>query len=273
VLTPLNVPAQLRASGLRPNKRLGQNFLVDDAHLARIVAEAGVGPGDEVLEIGAGLGSLTRHLAAAARRVVAVELDAGLLPLLQANLAGVANVEVLQQDIFRVNIAEHFKADGFLVVANIPYYLTSNLIRHLLESRPRPARLALTVQLEVALRARAAPPEMSLLALSVQLYGQPRIAHHIPAGAFFPIPNVDSAVLVVDLTDQPRLPAEQIDAFFRLAKAAFAQKRKTLANSLSALPEWGKAETAARLQAAGIDPMRRPQTLSLEEWGKLVIGN
>lgn len=268
MLPPLNVPALLRAHGLRPNKRLGQNFLVDETHLAHIVGAAEVGPGNEVLEIGAGLGSLTRHLAAAAGRVVAVELDAALLPALHSSLHGLENVQVLHADIFDVAIADHFTQDGFLVVANIPYYLTSNLIRHLLESRPRPARLALTVQLELAQRACASAPGLSLLALSVQLYGKPRLAHHIPAGAFYPAPNVDSALLLVELYQQPVLPWEQIDPFFRIAKAAFAQKRKTLANSLASV--WGKAEAASRLAAAGLDPMRRPQTLTLEEWGRLV---
>jgi 16S rRNA (adenine1518-N6/adenine1519-N6)-dimethyltransferase len=111
---------------------------------------------------------------------------------------------------------------------------------------------------------------MSLLALSVQLYGEPRIAHHIPAGAFYPIPNVDSALLLVELFDQPSLPKAQIGAFFRLAKAGFAQKRKTLANSLASLPEWDKGQIATKLGAAGIDPMRRPQTLTIEEWSRLL---
>jgi 16S rRNA (adenine1518-N6/adenine1519-N6)-dimethyltransferase len=269
-VSALNIPALLRAHGLRPNKRLGQNFLIDEIHLARIVEAAGVGPNDEVLEVGAGLGSLTRHLAAVARRVVAVELDAALLPILREQTAEQANIEIVQGDILRLQLAKLVTSPGYLVVANIPYYLTSNLIRHLLEAEPRPARLALTVQVEVAERACAAPPEMSLLALSVQLYGAPRIAHRIPAGAFFPAPKVDSAVLVVDLYPQPKLPEGKVDAFFRLTKAAFAQKRKTLANSLAALPEWTKDEVAARLEAAGIDPMRRPQTLSLEEWGRLL---
>lgn len=268
--TPLNIPTLLRQHGLRPNKRLGQNFLVDESHLARIVSAAGVSDQDDVLEVGAGLGSLTRHLAAAAKRVVAVELDASLLPLLESNVADYDNVEIVKNDIFKVNISQHFNKDGYLVVANIPYYLTSNLIRHLLETSPRPARLALTVQVEVAQRAIAKPPDMSLLALSVQLYGEPRIAQNIPAGAFYPIPNVDSALLLVDLSGEPKLPSEKIDAFFRLAKAGFAQKRKTLANSLASLPDWSKEEIAARLQAAAIDPMRRPQTLSIEEWGRLL---
>lgn len=249
---------------------MGQNFLVDEGHLVRIVEFARVASTDEVLEVGAGLGSLTRHLAAAAKRVVAVELDGKLLPLLRETVRGYPNVEVVHADILQLRLADFFQSPGYLVAANIPYYLTSSLIRHLLEHDPRPQRLALTIQREVAERACASPPEMSLLALSVQLYGSPRIAHHIPAGAFYPIPKVDSALLVVDLYAEPRLPAEKIDAFFNLAKAAFSQKRKTLANSLASLPDWTKEHAAARLDAAGLDPMRRPQTLSLEEWGRLL---
>lgn len=266
----LNVPALLRRYGLRPNKRLGQNFLVDETHLARIVKAADLSDQDDVLEIGAGLGSLTRHLAGSAKSVVAVEIDASLLPILHKTLVGFPNAEIVHGDIFQLELEKWFRESGYIVVANIPYYLTSNLIRYLLESKTKPTRLALTVQIEVAERAIAAPPDMSLLALSVQVYGRPRIAHHIPAGAFYPVPKVDSALLVVDLYEKPALPGEKLPAFFRLAKAAFAQKRKTLANSLASLPEWSKDEANARLEKAGIDPFRRPQTLSLAEWERLL---
>jgi 16S rRNA (adenine1518-N6/adenine1519-N6)-dimethyltransferase len=269
-LTPLSVPALLKSHGLRPDKSLGQNFLVDEQHLARIVEASAVQPGDEVLEVGAGLGSLTRHLAAAARRVVAIEFDGDLVPLVRQVLGEINNVELVQGDILQLKIAEYFKSPGFLVIANIPYYLTSNLIRHLLEADPRPRRLALTIQREVAQRACAQPPDMSLLSLSVQLYGRPHVAHYIPAGAFYPAPKVDSALLIVDLFEAPSLPESKIPAFFALAKTAFSQKRKTLANSLAALPGSNKAQAVARLESAGIDPRRRPQTLSLEEWGRLL---
>ena len=269
-LSSLPVPQLLKSHGLRPDKSLGQNFLVDDHHLARIVEASGVQPTDEVLEVGAGLGSLTRHLSAAARRVVAVELDKALLPILDQVLAGVENVEIVPGDILQIEISRYFKRSGFLVIANIPYYLTSNLIRHLLEAEPRPARLALTIQREVAQRACAQPPDMSLLSLSVQLYGKPHIAHHVPAGAFYPAPKVASALLVVELFETPSLPENKVPAFFSIAKAAFSQKRKTLANSLASLPGTNKAEAEARLEAVGIDPRRRPQTLSLEEWGMLL---
>jgi 16S rRNA (adenine1518-N6/adenine1519-N6)-dimethyltransferase len=269
-LAPINVPALLREHGLRPDKSLGQNFLVDEVHLARIVEAAQISPTDEVLEVGAGFGSLTRHLAAVARRVVAVEVDSALFPALRSTLQANTNVEIVHGDIMQLQISRYLQQPGFLVVANIPYYLTSALIRHLLEHDPRPAKLALTVQLEVAQRACAEPPDMSLLALSVQLYGQPRIAHHLPAGAFYPAPKVDSALLLIDLYAEPRLPAGQIDRFFKIAKAAFAQKRKTLANSLASLPDWNKEQAGQRLDAAGIDPRRRPQTLTIDEWAKLL---
>lgn len=268
-LKPINASQLLKRHGLRPNKSLGQNFLVDEGHLARIVQAARVGENDEVLEIGPGLGSLTRHLAAA-RRVVAVEIDEGLLPPLTDTLKDYKNVEVVHGDILDLDLAKFFESAGYLVVANIPYYLTSNLIRHLLESPVRPSRLALTVQKEVAERACAQPGELSLLALSIQLYGAPHIAHLIPAGAFYPTPKVDSALLLVDFYDRPELAAGKIEPFFAVAKAAFAQKRKTLANSLAALPQWDKAAAQGSLRAAGIDPRRRPQTLSLEEWGRLL---
>lgn len=266
----LNPAALLREHGLRPDKRLGQNFLVDEIHLTKIVEAATLNPSDQVLEVGPGLGALTRHLAAAAARVVAVELDGDLLPPLRQVLDGYDNVDIVHGDILEYDPADHFQQPGYLVVANIPYYLTSKLIRHLLESEPKPGRIALTVQREVAQRATAGPGDLSLLALSIQLYGQPRIAHQIPAGAFYPAPKVDSALLLIDLYDTPELAAEHIEAFFELAKAAFNQKRKTLANSLATLPSWDKDLARQRLQAADIEPRRRPQTLSLQEWAQLV---
>jgi 16S rRNA (adenine1518-N6/adenine1519-N6)-dimethyltransferase len=265
-----NIPALLKQHGLRPDKAMGQNFLIDEHHLERIVSAAGVTASDEVLEVGPGLGSLTRLLAATARRVVAVELDSALFPILRESVREFPNVEIVHGDIMQVELGKHLHADGFLVVANIPYYLTSNLIRHLLEGQLRPARLVLTVQKEVAERACANPPSMSLLALSVQVYGKPRLAHHIPAGAFYPAPKVDSSVLVIDLYPVPLLPEDKLDGFFRLAKAAFQQKRKTLANSLASMPNVTKTEAQTRLAAAGIDAFRRPQTLTLEEWGRLL---
>jgi 16S rRNA (adenine1518-N6/adenine1519-N6)-dimethyltransferase len=260
----------LRKYGLRPSKRLGQNFLVDGQALARVVAAAEIAGDDEVLEIGPGLGGLTRLLAAEARRVVAVELDEALLPPLREVLGGLGNVEVIPGDILAVNQDELFGESGFLVVANIPYYITSAVIRHLLSARQRPSRLVLTVQKEVAERICAGAGAMSLLALSVQVYGTPKRMATIPARAFYPSPKVDSAVVRVDLYEKPAIPEQHLERFFRLSKAGFSQKRKTLRNALSAGMAWTKEHAQAVLQDAGIDPQRRAQTLSLEEWGRLV---
>ena len=268
-LEPLDVPNLLRQYGLHPSKGLGQNFLQDEYALQAIVNAADIGPGDDVLEIGPGLGNLTRHLALAALTVTAVELDQKLFPVLEAVLAPYANIRLVQGDILKLDPSRLVETPGYLVVANIPYYITSAVIRHLLENPPRPRRIVLTVQKEVAERVCAGPGEMSLLALSVQVYGNPVVAARIPAGAFYPPPKVDSAVLRVEILPQPVIPLAQLKTFFRLAKAGFSQKRKTLRNSLSAGLHLAPAEAESILTAAGIDPQRRAETLSLEEWGKL----
>jgi 16S rRNA (adenine1518-N6/adenine1519-N6)-dimethyltransferase len=267
---PLDVPGLLHRYDLRPNKRLGQNFLVDPVNLQKVIEAAQVSPGDSVLEVGPGLGSLTRLLAQQAARVVAVELDARLIPPLEEVLAGFKNVELVQGDILALHPASWKQPPGYLVVANIPYYITSALIRRLLETNPQPARMVLTIQKEVAERICAGPGKMSLLALSVQVYGQPRLAASIPAGAFYPAPQVDSAVVRIDLFPEPRLPAPQLESFFRLAKAGFSQKRKNLRNSLAGGMHWSSSQAEVILAKAGIDPRRRAETLSIEEWRVLV---
>jgi 16S rRNA (adenine1518-N6/adenine1519-N6)-dimethyltransferase len=237
--------------------------------LEKIVSAAEIMPNDTVLEIGPGLGSLTRYLAIAAREVVAVELDPNLLPPLKAVLAPYHNVRLVQGDILKLAPQDLITEKDYLVVANIPYYITSAVIRHLLENEPEPRRIVLTVQKEVAERIVAKPGDMSLLALSVQIYGGPHIAAEIPAEAFYPAPKVDSAVLVVDIYPAPLIHEELLDTFFRLIKAGFAQKRKTLRNSLSSGVHISPAETTELLTAADIDPQRRAETLSIEEWERL----
>lgn len=268
-LPPLNSAAILKAHGLHADKSLGQNFLRDPIALQRIVDSAEVLPTDTVLEIGPGLGALTRHLAAAAGEVVAVELDGRLIPALEETITGFTNIRIVQGDILDVEPADVISVEDYLVVANIPYYITSALLRHLLESTPRPRRVVLTVQKEVADRICAKPGDMSLLALSVQVYGQPNVAAKIPAGAFHPAPKVDSAVVRIDLFPEPVIPYAQLNTFFALAKAGFSQKRKKLRNSLSAGMRRSTEEIEQSLLAAGIDPNRRAETLSLEEWREL----
>lgn len=268
-IPPLDAAALLRQYGLRADKRLGQNFLQDPHALQKIAAAAEILPTDSVLEIGPGLGSLTRYLALAAHSVLAVELDARLFPPLEAVLTPYPNVRLVQGDILDFEPGKWIDQPGYLVIANIPYYITSAVIRHLLESAPKPRRIVLTIQQEVATRICALPGDMSLLALSVQVYGRPSIVAPIPAGAFYPAPKVDSAVLKVEIYDAPLIPHTLLPTFFQLIKAGFSQKRKTLRNALSAGLRQPPAHIESLLRAAGIEPGRRAETLNLEEWGKL----
>jgi 16S rRNA (adenine1518-N6/adenine1519-N6)-dimethyltransferase len=268
-IPPLNAAAVLKRYGLRADKSLGQNFLQDHFALEKIAHAAEIQADDCVLEIGPGLGSLTRYLAVSARVVTAVELDAGLLPPLKAVLTPHANVRIVQGDILELQVSDLVDQSGYIVAANIPYNITSAIIRHLLESTPKPRRIVLTIQKEVAERICATPGDMSLLALSVQVYGKPRIEARIAAGAFHPVPNVDSAVLRIDIYDEPLIAKEMLPLFFKLIKAGFSQKRKTLRNSLSAGLQMKPTEAEALLTQAGIDPMRRAETLSIEEWKRL----
>jgi 16S rRNA (adenine1518-N6/adenine1519-N6)-dimethyltransferase len=268
-IPPLNAADLLKQYGLHADKRLGQNFLQDPYALQKIADLAEIQLTDTVLEIGPGLGSLTRYLAAVAQKVVAVELDEKLFPPLEAVLAPYRNIQIVQGDILDIEPEEIIEQPDYLVVANIPYYITSAVIRHLLESHPKPRRVVLTIQKEVAERICAEPGDMSLLALSVQVYGEAHIAMHIPAGAFFPAPKVDSSVIVVDIYPEPLVATQLLDTFFLLIKAGFSQKRKKLRNSISAGMRQSTAETEKLLRAADIDPQRRAETLSLEEWGRL----
>lgn len=270
-LTSLNIPSLLKQFGLRPIKGLGQNFLQDDRALQEIVASANITPVDDVLEIGPGIGSLTRYLALAAHSVTSVELDKNLFPALESVLAPYRNVCLVHGDILKLNPADLMDSLDYLVVANIPYYITSNLLRHLLESDRQPRLLVLTVQEDVAERICARSGKMSLLSLSVQVYGIPNIVAYIPAEAFYPAPKVDSAVLRVDILPEPVIPATLFNPFFMLIKAGFSQKRKTLRNSLSGGLGVAPSDIEKMLSLAGIDPMRRAETLSLEEWGRLCI--
>jgi 16S rRNA (adenine1518-N6/adenine1519-N6)-dimethyltransferase len=268
-IPPLNAAALLKRYGLRSHKGLGQNFLQDPLALEEIVETADIQPSDTVLEIGPGLGSLTRYLSVSAKEVVAVELDEHLLPPLRAILSPYQNVRLIQNDILKISPKDLFLENDYVVVANIPYYITSAVIRHLLESAIKPRRIVLTVQKEVAQRICAEPGDMSLLALSVQVYGKPHIAANIPASAFFPAPKVDSAVLIVEIYPAPLIDEDLLDAFFRLIKAGFGQKRKTLRNSLSAGLHIPPAEAVNFLMRANVDPQRRAETLALAEWSEL----
>jgi 16S rRNA (adenine1518-N6/adenine1519-N6)-dimethyltransferase len=268
-LIPLDVRGLLRRHQLHPKKSLGQNFLVDETALAKVVAAADLTSADTVLEVGPGLGSLTRHLAAVAERVVAVELDQALLPALQEVLKPYPNVEIISGDILRLHPSSFIPHTSYKVVANIPYNITSALLRQLLEAQPRPSLVTLTVQLEVAQRLCAKPGELSLLAVSVQFYGAPRLVARIPAGAFYPRPEVDSAIVRLEVFPEPAVAVKDTGQFFQIVKAGFSQKRKQLRNALSAGLRLEANAVDEWLAQAGVDSKRRAETLTLEEWGAL----
>ncbi len=269
-LTPLNVRQLLDQHHLNPKKGLGQNFLADHHALEKVIRAAKISSGDTVLEIGAGLGSLTRLLASQVNRVVAVEIDQTLLPILATVLQPFDNVQIIPTDILEVDINQVITGDQYNVVANIPYYITSAVIRHLLEAGHKPQRITLTIQEEVAQRILARDGKMSLLALSVHVFGSPEIACKIPAGCFYPAPNVDSCVLTIDLYPQPLIETQDLPLFFRLAHAGFSQKRKMLRNTFAAGLQLDTATVEQRMAGTGISHARRAETLSLIEWGLLV---
>jgi 16S rRNA (adenine1518-N6/adenine1519-N6)-dimethyltransferase len=268
-IPPLDAAAVLKRFRIRADKSLGQNFLQDSSALEKIALAAEIQEDDCVLEIGPGLGSLTRYLTVSAKEVAAVELDREMLAPLKAVLSPYQNVRVIHGDILKTPVSEIINEPNYLVVANIPYYITSAVIRHLLEADVKPRRIVLTIQKEVAERICAKPGDLSLLALSVQVYGKPTIAAVIPAAAFHPAPKVDSAILRIDICKEPLIPVELLKTFFTLIKAGFSQKRKTLRNSLSSGLHIPTKESESLLTSAGIDFMRRAETLSIDEWKML----
>jgi 16S rRNA (adenine1518-N6/adenine1519-N6)-dimethyltransferase len=249
-------------------KSLGQHWLHDDASLEAMCEAAGIVPEDTVLEIGPGLGTLTAKLVKRAGRVVAVEFDANLAHELPKRV-NAGNLEVVEQDILRFDLTA--LPPGYKVVANIPYYLTSNLLRVLCESSNPFSHAALLVQKEVAERVCAAPGDMSLLSVSVQFYCQASLGQVVPARLFTPPPKVDSQILQLSYHKRPLFPNVDTRLFFRIVKAGFSQRRKTLLNSISSGLRIGRAQTAAILEEAGIDPSARPQDLSLEYWNSLYL--
>lgn len=266
----LNIQPLLKRYHIQPKKSLGQNFLVEPAGLMKVIDAAELSGSEEVLEIGAGLGSLTYLLAQTCARVTTVEIDRHMLEPLAEALKPFTNVQIVPGDILELDPATLVSQENYVVVANIPYYITSAIIRHLLEANLKPSRIILTIQQEVAQRIVARDGKMSLLSLSVFVFGEPEIVSTIPAGSFFPAPDVDSAVLRIRLHPEPLIRSSQLDLFFKLAHAGFGQKRKTLRNSLSAGLSLPANEVEARLLEADIEPSRRAETLSMAEWARLV---
>ena len=261
-----------QASSIRPKKGLGQHFLVDAAHRARIVEAAQLSKTDAVLEIGPGRGEMTELIAAQAGKVIAVELDDRLIPFLQALFADRPWVSVTHGDILEVDIGRlmtDLDAVPYKVIANLPYYITGAAIRLLLESAPAAESWVLTIQAEVAERIVALPPKTNLLATSVHYYSQPQLVHRIPAGAFYPVPKVDSAVVRLDRIKDAAVSDVSSDLFFRTVRAGYSRPRKQLRNSLSSGLAVSPQQAADLLDDAGVDPSRRAETLSIEEWNEV----
>ncbi|MGC8838117.1 MAG: 16S rRNA (adenine(1518)-N(6)/adenine(1519)-N(6))-dimethyltransferase RsmA [Anaerolineae bacterium] len=271
-----HLPARLRELGLRPLRHRGQHFLVSGAILQAIVAAADLRPDDWVIEVGPGPGNLTRFLAQAVGRVIAVEVDPRLYEVLREDLEGVGRVVPILADARQLTPSQMLQAGGdptgrhpYKVVANLPYYLTSPLLRHFLETEVPPELLVVTVQWEVAQRISARPPQMSLLAVAVQFYGEPEVVRRVPAGAFYPRPRVDSAVVRIRVRPPEARPHRDPAAFFRVVSGGFGQRRKQLRNSLAWALGLPSEEVARALRAAGVEPDRRAESLSLEEWARV----
>ena len=255
---------------LRADKKLGQNFLIDEQVVRQIVAAAELSEADTVLEVGPGIGPLTQGFAESKAQVVAVELDTRLLPVLATTLEGYDNVRVVHGDILKVDIMEEVGVPNFKVCANLPYYITTPIIFALLEKRLPMERLVAMVQKEVAERMAAQPggKDYGALSVAIQYYTEPEIAFIVPPTSFIPAPAVDSAVIVCKRREKP--PVEVCDEalFFRVVKAAFSLRRKMLSNSLKNMGI--KSEQVAKwLELAGVDGKRRAETLSLEDFAKL----
>jgi 16S rRNA (adenine1518-N6/adenine1519-N6)-dimethyltransferase len=267
----------LRGSGFKPKKRLGQHFLTDEAVLERILSAATLSRGDIVIEVGPGLGILTEELGKRGASVIAVELDSKLVDMLKKRLTSFPNVRIVHADILKVtprqllqnNLTASELARGYKVIANLPYYITSPILRHFLEAQLQPSEMVIMVQKEVGEAIAAAPGKMSLLSVRTQFYSKPTIMSYVPASSFYPPPKVDSVILRLDIYSRPPIEVSDIASFFEVVMHGFSSPRKQLRNSLSRPFDMPPNQVSLLLGKAGIEAKRRAETLSLEEWREL----
>lgn len=257
---------------IKPKKSLGQNFLKDEDILERIVETAEIGPEDDVLEIGPGTGVLTKHLLGRAKRVVAIELDHDLVGRLEKTFEESENLSLLEGNILELDVNEYLRASGFAdgrykVVANIPYYITAPIVKMLLSLSVRPSTIVLMVQEEVADRICAKAGEMSILSVMAQYYADVEKRFFVPRESFDPAPDVDSAV--IRLVPKRRFDKEGDRKLFRVVRAGFAARRKTLANNLSSSFRLSRANVEEMIASLGLNRLVRAQELSVDQWGKL----
>lgn len=259
----------LQKYGLSPNKVLGQNFLTDENAVSQLVESANISKDDAVIEVGPGTGVITKELAKYAGRVLAVEKDPKMVELLRSEFKNEKNVTIIEGDIltFDIKNLNLLENSGYKLVGNPPYYLTARLFRCFLEKKDiPPSSISLIIQKEVAQKISSKPPRMNLLAVSVQLYGEAKTVKKISRGCFWPQPDVDSAILTVSNIKKPAVNEKE---FFRIVRAGFSSPRKQLVRNLSTQSGMSKEETEKWLLASGIDPKRRAETLTIEEWAKL----
>ncbi len=262
---------------LRPKKSLGQHFLRDEKYLDIMLDAAEITPGDCVLEIGPGKGALTKALANRNANVVSIEIDERMTEYLRSEFADDDNVSIIEGDVLELDPAEVALSHcgqavtTYKLAADLPYYITSAILRHVLEAELKPTIAAVMVQREVAERICAKPDNMSVLAVSVQYYAEPSLIEIIPASAFYPQPKVDSAILRLDILPQPAVGDVPTERFFTVVRAGFAQRRKQITNSLSASLGRPKDEVRETLVAHGIEPRRRAETFTLDEWRTICI--
>jgi 16S rRNA (adenine1518-N6/adenine1519-N6)-dimethyltransferase len=265
----------LRKYNLHPSKRLGQNFLIDKSVLRKIVEAAELSKEDIILEVGPGIGNLTMELAKKAKKIIAVEKDLKMIEILKETMRNLINVEIVQGNILDPKIFSYIRKkfvfrSQYKLVANIPYYLTSPLIRKFLEEKSPPKEMILMVQKEVARRICAKPPDMNLLAVSVQFYAKPEIVSFVSKNSFWPKPKVDSAIIKIKpLIDADRGPIN-VDLFFKVVKAGFSHPRKQLINNLSEKLKMKKEKVKNWLLENNIQPSQRAENLTIKDWINLI---
>lgn len=271
LLSPKTIKYLLQKYNAAPLKRLGQNFLINRRVLQKIIKAASLNRGETALEIGPGIGTLTQELAKYARKVIAIEKDRKMIQILKETLKDYKNIEVIHDDILKLNNLTIEQLDNYQVVANLPYNIASPVIRKFLEADNKPSQMILMVQKEVGQRICAQPPQMSLLAVAVQFWSQPKIIDYVSKGCFWPQPKVDSVILEIipKATPISGLHPDDTDKFFKIVKAGFSSPRKQLAGNLARKLNLDKESVISALKKIKIDPAQRAETLTVEDWAKL----
>lgn len=261
-----NIKRTLKAFGAHSRKDLGQHFLIDKKALETIVETSEIKPNDKIVEVGPGMGILTNELCKLAKEVIAVELDSAMVGVIKTSCIKHSNLWIKNEDVLKFDTRS---LGDYKLISNLPYYITSAVIRLFLEAENKPSEMVLLMQKEVADRIAAKPNRMSKLSVAVQFYGNPTVVANVPRTSFFPAPKVDSAIIKIKVYKKPLFPDVDIKLFFRIVKAGFGEKRKQLTNSISGGLNLEKEEAEKLLKEAGINPMARAESLAMKDWYNL----